>query len=108
MPTDSGPVDCPDCGGAGFLPSPNVLADWRARDIERRLTSGARPEPADARWLLAQLHIARTALTEIVALAHELNDPDGISLRIRAAANRALGLYAAQRKDVERPGSAQR
>ena len=94
MPTESGPVDCPDCGGAGFLPSPNVLIEWRARDIDRALTAGwAQPDAADVRWLLAQLRIARTALTEIVALAHDVNDGDAIAMRIRVTAHRALGMH---------------
>ena len=93
-PTDFGAVDCPDCGGAGFLPPSNVLSDWRARDIEKRLSSGATPENDDVRWLLAQVRTSRTALTEIIALAHDINDSDAIAMRIRATANRALGMYA--------------
>jgi hypothetical protein len=93
MPTESGPTDCPDCGGAGFLPSPNVLADWRARDIERALSEGGHPDAADVRWLLGQMRVARKALTEIVALAHDIHDPDEIAVRIRGTAHRALGLH---------------
>ena len=105
MPTESGPTDCPDCGGQGFLPSSNVLVDWRARDIERALTAGSQPEAADIRWLLAQMRAARTALTEIVALAHDIHDPDAIAIRIRATAHRALGLHVAQNGDGERAQS---
>ena len=99
MPTESGPTDCPDCGGAGFLPSPNVLSDWRARDIERALTAGSQPESADVRWLLAQFRVARTALTEIVALAHDIHDPDAIAVRIRATAHRALGFHQSKEEE---------
>jgi hypothetical protein len=93
MPTDFGPTDCPDCGGAGFLPSRGVLVEWRARDIERALSVGVEPAAADVRWLLAELRTARHALTDVIALAHDIQDPDSIAGRIRFAANRALGLY---------------
>ena len=98
--TDYGSVDCPDCGGAGFLPSKNVLVDWRARDIEQALARGKNAEAADVHFLLSELRAARKALTEIVALAHDAQDPDLIAQRIRFAANRALGLYTAS--DAER------
>jgi hypothetical protein len=91
--TDFGVVDCPDCGGAGFLPSKNVLIDWRARDIEQALARGRSAEASDVRFLLSELRSARKALTEIIALAHDAHDPDLIAQRIRFAANRALGLY---------------
>ena len=92
-PSDYGIVDCPDCGGAGYLPTRNVLVEWRARDIERAVERGASAEAADVRWLLTELRNARGALTEIIALAHDAQDPDAIALRIRFAANRALGVY---------------
>jgi hypothetical protein len=91
--TDFGPVDCPDCGGAGFLPSKSVLLDWRARDIERALARGGQVDASDVRFLLAELRAARTALMEIIALAHDAEDPDAIAQRIRFTANGALGLY---------------
>lgn len=100
MPTDFGPVDCPDCGGAGFLPSRAVLVEWRSRDIERALAKGATPEAVDIRWLVAELRQARGALTDIIALAHDVKDDDAIGLRIRFAANRALGFY-----DIEETSS---
>jgi hypothetical protein len=90
-PTDYGPVDCPDCGGSGQLPSRSVLVDWRARDIERALLAGQATAPRDAQWLIDELRLARAALTEIIALAHD--GTDAVSNRIRFAANRALGLY---------------
>lgn len=102
-PTDYGMVDCPDCGGAGFLPSRNVLVEWRARDIERALSRGRTAENEDVRWLLAELRAARRALTEIIALAHDAPADDQIALKIRFAANRALGLYEFKRVD-ERDG----
>lgn len=94
FPTDSGLVDCPDCGGAGTLPPKNVLVEWRMRDIERAATRHGSIEAKDAQWLLTELRNARTALTEIIALAHDVSDEQGIPIRIRFAANKALGLYS--------------
>src|SRR5688500_7059636 len=85
-PSDYGGVTWPDCGGVGYLPTKNVLVDWRARDIERAVEAGRNAEPADVRWLLGELRNARAALTEIIALAHDSNDPDAIALRIRFTA----------------------
>jgi hypothetical protein len=93
FPTDSGLVDCPDCGGSGTLPAKNVLVEWRMRDVERQASRVGSIEAKDALWLLTELRAARTALTEIIALAHDVSDEQGIPLRIRFAANRALGLY---------------
>lgn len=92
-PTDYGSVDCPDCGGSGFLPSRSVHIDWRARDIERALSTGQLPEAAEVKWMLTELFNARRALTEIVALAHDVDGPDNISMGIRSIAHVALGLY---------------
>lgn len=93
MPTDFGMVDCPDCGGGGSLPSRNVLIDWRSRDIERAVGAGQSPAATDTLWLIAELRRARSALTQILALAHDVDDANSISQRIRFAANDALGLY---------------
>lgn len=93
IPTDFGPVDCPDCGGAGHLPSRAVLVEWRSRDLERGLTRGRTPSAADLTWLLAELRTARNALNEILALAHDLDEGNAIGTSIRFAANRALGIY---------------
>jgi hypothetical protein len=92
MPTDHGCVDCPDCGGAGYLPSKNVLVEWRSRDIERAVGSGLNLAPADVRFLLSELQTARTALTKVVALAHDVPETDGIASKIRAVAEHALGV----------------
>jgi hypothetical protein len=94
LPTENGPVDCPDCGGSGFLPSQNVLVDWRSRDLERSIEQGAEVSPQDLRWLLNELRTARTALNEVIALAHDIGEADQpLAFRIRSAASRALGLY---------------
>jgi hypothetical protein len=93
MGTEFGPADCADCGGSGQLPPHNSLVEWRARDIERAVGSGVRVAPADVKWLLAELRSARAALTETLALAHDLPETEGIGPLIRSTANRALGLY---------------
>ena len=95
VPTDAGPVACPDCGGAGVLPTNNVLVEWRAAAIER-LHGGGQGQDAqiaqDVRWLTFELRRARLALTKMLALAEELGDePAGQQLRF--IANEALGLY---------------
>jgi hypothetical protein len=92
-PSDYGSIDCPDCGGSGILPSRSVHTDWRARDIERALSTGTLPQSEDVRWVLTELHAARRALTEIITLAHDVDGPDPISMQIRAVASAALGLY---------------
>jgi hypothetical protein len=79
--TESGPVDCPDCGGSGILPHPHVAVEWRVRDIERHHISGNHASSNDAvasdlRWLIAELRRARTALTEIAALADDAGDAE--------------------------------
>src|SRR5687768_8594169 len=101
MATDFGLVDCPDCGGAGFLPSRSVLVDWRSRDVERALSAGRTLEAKDVQWLLAELRLARAALTEIGALAHDVEDAEAIAVRIRFTANCARGLY-----EATKPGGA--
>jgi hypothetical protein len=93
MVREQGPGDCPDCGGTGRLPSRGTLVDWRARDIDRAAASGRELSAEDARWLVSELRTARGALTQIIALAHDIDDSDAIAVRIRFAANKALGLY---------------
>lgn len=88
--TDFGPSDCPDCGGVGYLPEKRALVEWRTRDIERALGAGIRPVDSDIRWLISELRTARRALGEVVALAHDAADDDGIALKIRLVAGRVL------------------
>lgn len=94
IPTDFGPADCPDCGGAGILPSKSTLVEWRARDIERAHAHPSSPVATDVKWLISELRAARNALNEVIALAHDIEDGDDIGRRIRFVANRALGTYA--------------
>ena len=97
--TEVGPVDCPDCGGTGALPHPNVLVEWRTRDIEKARAAGSDAAAQDFRWLIAELRRARTALTEIASLAEDAGDSD-IARRIRITAGQALALY-----QLAEPGS---
>jgi hypothetical protein len=93
LPTDYGLHDCPDCGGSGHLPSRAVHTDWRARDMQRRIDAEQELSRADAQWLLAELSTMRTALTSIIALAHDIRDDEQLALRIRMVASHAIGLY---------------
>ena len=90
--TDAGPVACPDCGGAGVLPTNNVLVEWRAGEIERLHGAGPDQIAQDVRWLLFELRRGRAALTKVLALADELGD-DAPVRQLRFIANEALGLY---------------
>jgi hypothetical protein len=93
MVRESGPTDCPDCGGTGKLPSRGTLVEWRARDLDKAAAAGRELSAEDVRWLVAELRNARQALTQIISLAHDIDDSDAIAVRIRFAANKALGLY---------------
>jgi hypothetical protein len=107
--TESGPVDCPDCGGSGILPHPHVAVEWRMRDIERHHILGkdasrADPVAGDLRWLIAELRRARTALTEIAALADDAGDSE-VARRLRFTVNRALELYPVGDPDAVGPAA---
>jgi hypothetical protein len=90
--TEVGPVDCPDCGGAGALPHPAVMVEWRVRDIERRYEARNESMAQDMRWLIAELRRARTALTDLASLAEDAGESE-IGSRMLFIANRALELY---------------
>ena len=91
--SEYGPASCPDCGGVGYLPSPHMLVEWRARDIERAHAGGTTAVARDVRFLLAELRRARDALTDITALAQELDDANPVAARLRYTASQALRLY---------------
>lgn len=92
VPSRVGPAACPDCGGSGQLPGKSVLVDWRLSDIERALNAGITVHPKDVQFLLSELRSARKALTEVVALAHDIEDPNNIGQRIRMTSTKVLGL----------------
>jgi hypothetical protein len=91
VPTDHGPADCPDCGGAGLLPPAETLIEWRLREIERAHELRHDDTAKDVRWLAFELRRARDALTELLTLADELDHP--IRARMHSIANRAIGFY---------------
>lgn len=74
------------------MPEKRALVEWRLRDIERAIGSGLKPAPVDIHWMISELRASRKALTEVVALAHDAEDPDGIAMKIRLVAGRTLGL----------------
>jgi hypothetical protein len=102
--TESGPVDCPDCGGSGILPHPHVAVEWRVRDIERHHASSNDAVGSDLRWLIAELRRARTALTEIAALVDDAGDSE-VARRLRFTVNRALELYPVGNPEAAGPGA---
>jgi hypothetical protein len=102
VPTDEGPVTCPDCGGAGTLPSPGTLVEWRLRAIERVHASRGDETGRDIHWLAFELRNARDALTELLTLADELEETT-VSTRMRFVANRALSLYELTTVDKKNP-----
>lgn len=75
------------------MPSRGTLVEWRARDIDKAASNGGELTAQDARWLVSELRNARQALTQIISLAHDIDDSEAIAVRIRFAANKALGLY---------------
>jgi hypothetical protein len=92
FPTDTGLVDCPDCGGSGMLPSPATQVEWRLREIERAFGAGPAETAQAVRWLAFELRRAREALTEIVALSEDLPETPEAT-RLRLVASHALKLY---------------
>lgn len=90
--SEFGMASCPDCGGAGYLPSPHVRVEWRARDIELAHASGTTAVARDVRFLLAELRRSRDALMEVASLANEL-DENAIVSRLKFTVTRALRLY---------------
>ena len=90
--SESGPERCPDCGGAGYLPSPGILIEWRSRDIERAYETQASGARDDIHWLAAELRKARSALLSIYALSAEGDDTE-LKQAIRFEANRVLGTF---------------
>jgi len=101
LPTDQGLANCPDCGGSGVLPPPETLIEWRLRQIERAHDQRSDDTSKDVRWLAFELRRARNALTELLTLANDLDDP--LAPRMRLIANRAVGFYEIEADDPGRP-----
>jgi hypothetical protein len=92
VPTDDGPVACPDCGGVGTLPGNGVMVEWRALEIERLHGVGNEQIAQDIRWLIFEVRRARSALTNLLALTEDLGD-DPTTRQMRFIVNEALTLY---------------
>jgi len=92
VPTDAGPVTCPDCGGAGRLPHAATHVEWRLREIERAFGTGPTEVAESVRWLAFEIRRARRALTEIIAISGDIMETPEVT-RLRFIANRALSLY---------------
>lgn len=92
IPTDQGPVACPDCGGSGTMPRQDTHIEWRVREIERALGVGLDESAQAIRWLVFELRRAREALTEVLTLSEAF--PESAELeRLHFVVNRALALY---------------
>lgn len=74
------------------------------RDIERHHASHGDAVASDLRWLIAELRRARTALTEIAALADDAGDSE-VARRLRFTVNRALELYPVGHPDAAGPAA---
>jgi hypothetical protein len=61
---------------------------------------------SDLTWMLTELRQARAALTDVIALAHDIDDSDAIAQRIRFVANKALGLYETVSEPLSRGAGA--
>lgn len=99
MGSEVGLESCPDCGGAGYLPSYDVLVDWRARDIERSHEARDSSAKSDIQWLAAELRRARAALLSVFTLANEGEDSE-VKRAIRFAANRVLQIHPFEPPDA--------
>jgi hypothetical protein len=89
---EQGLRNCPDCGGAGRLPSPPVLTESRLRELERRY--GDQGQTAhDVGWLVAEVRRAQHALTQILAASQDAEPSDATASRIQFLANDVLGMY---------------
>jgi hypothetical protein len=75
-----------------MLPHHDTLVEWRLREIERAHGSRDDGVARDIKWLAFELRRAREALTGVLALTDEVDEPSAPS-RMRFIVNRALGLY---------------
>jgi len=100
VPTDAGLTTCPDCGGSGTLATPATLIEWRVREIEREVGARNDVTALDVRWLVFELRRARDALTELLALADDLDETPART-RMMFIANGALDLYQATPVETE-------
>jgi hypothetical protein len=74
------------------LPAHDTFVEWRLRELERHHGAREGEIANDIRWLAYELRRARAALTEVLTLSTEIEDPAAVQ-RLRFVANQALGLY---------------
>jgi hypothetical protein len=99
--SDYGMVDCPDCSGAGFVPSRKRVTERRLRELERAHEGGLKLTPIDIKWLIAELKRSREVLQKVVALAHDAGTDPAIATRIEVMAETALGESGRRRVEGE-------
>lgn len=99
--SDFGVVDCPDCGGAGYVPSRKRVIERRLRELERANDGGLKIKSADVKWLLAELKRSRDALQKVAALAHDAAQDPQIGTQIEVLVDAALGESSRRRLDGE-------
>jgi hypothetical protein len=68
------------------------------RQIERVHDQRSDDTASDVRWLAFELRRARDALTQLLTLAEDLDDPS-VGPRIRFIANRAVRMYEIEPHD---------
>jgi hypothetical protein len=85
-----------------MLPHHDTLVEWRLREIERAHGSRDDDVAKDIKWLAFELRRSREALTELLALADEVDEPSVLT-RMRFIANRALGLYSVRASSTPVP-----
>ena len=91
--SESGPLTCVDCAGAGRLPSGLVRTEWRLRELERvHATTGGEPGQ-DLRWLIGEVRRAHHALLQILSASVDADDEHPSLARIRFLANDVLSVY---------------
>jgi hypothetical protein len=95
---EQGPINCPDCGGTGELPSAIVRTEWRLRDVERVHGQSGSEAAQDVRWLVSEVRRSHHALLQILSASQELADSDLVAQKIRYLANDVLALYPPQAK----------
>lgn len=99
--SDFGVVDCPDCGGAGFVPSRKQVIERRLREVERAHEGGLKLKTADVKWLLGEFKRSRAALQKVAALAHDAAHDPNVATQIEVVAETALGEVGRRRVEGE-------
>lgn len=98
-PSDYGVVDCPDCGGAGYVLSRKLVIERRLREMERAHDGGLKLKSNDIRWLLTEFKRSRDALRKVAALAHDASQDATVATQIEVVAETALGEVNRRRVD---------